>query len=131
MLLVDTALLPCRTGCVKIVKEIIQSCVICRLNQNKYKRTTKGKNREFEIGSVWVPDIAYLPRSKGGVKYLLVFTERVSSYMTGIALKNITSATVSQDFKIFLSIMTQWIFYPVTLEQNIPNHSLKFATIMV
>ena len=50
-------------------------------------------------------DLAYLPRSTKGFKYLLCFIERVSSYMAAICLKNITAITVSEALKIFLSII--------------------------
>ena len=91
-----------------MVKQLLQSCIICRLNRNVYKRSTSGEYREFQndltVGSIWCCDIAHLPRSKSGFKYVLLFSERLTSYICGIALKNITSATVSQAFKICMSI---------------------------
>ena len=93
----------------KIGKQIIQSCVICKLNRNKYKKQTLGENRQernnLEVGKVWTCDIAYLPRSLTGYKYLLVFAENLTSYLACISLKNITCQTVSQALKVFLGII--------------------------
>ena len=81
---------------------------MCRLNRNVYKRSTSGEFREFQndltVGAIWICDICHLPRSKNGFKYVLLFSERLTSYVCGISLKNITSPTVSQAFKIFMSI---------------------------
>ena len=91
-----------------MVKQILQSCMICRLKRNVYKRHTSGEHREFQndltVGAIWCCDVAHLPRSKTGFKYVLLFSERLTSYISGIALKNITSSTVSQAFKIFMTI---------------------------
>ena len=92
----------------KMVKQILQGCVICRLNRNVYKRHTSGEHRKFQndltVGAIWCCNVAHLPRSKNGFKCVLLFSERVTSYISGIALKNITSSTVSQAFKIFMTI---------------------------
>ena len=58
----------------KMVKQLLQSCVICRLNRNVYKRSTSGEYREFQndltVESIWCCDIAHLPRPKNGFKYV-------------------------------------------------------------
>ena len=93
----------------KIGKQIIQSCIICKLNKNMYRKQTLGENRQekdnMEVGKIWTCDIAYLPKSITGFKYLLVFAENLTSYLAGICLKNITCQTVSQALKVFLSII--------------------------
>ena len=61
----------------KLAKQTIQACIICKLNRNVYKKSTLGENREerdnLKVGAIWTCDIAYLPRSKAGYKYLLIF----------------------------------------------------------
>jgi hypothetical protein len=93
----------------KIAKQTIQSCIICKLNKNVYRKQTLGENRQekdnLEVGGIWTVDVAYLPRSRTGYKYLLVFCERLTSYLAGICLKNISCQTVSQALKIFLGII--------------------------
>jgi hypothetical protein len=57
------------------------------------------------VGKIWQTDVCYMPRSRAEFKYLLVFTERVTSYICGLALKNITAFTVSNALRIFLGII--------------------------
>ena len=75
-------------GTSTIVKQIIQGCILCRLNRNKYKRSTTGNLCEHQdestVGREWQADIGYLPRSKGGHKYVLIFAEKITSYIAGI-----------------------------------------------
>jgi hypothetical protein len=96
-------------GAGKIVKTILQKCILCRLNKNRYKKSTSGQFREHQndltVGSQWQTDICHMPRSKSGFKYLLVFSERISSYICAMALKNITSGTVANALRIFLGII--------------------------
>ena len=52
----------------EMVKQLLQSCIVCRLNRNVYKRSTSGEFREFQndltVGAIWICDIAHLPREK-------------------------------------------------------------------
>ena len=77
-------------------------------HRNVYKQSTSGDHREFEndltVGAIWCSDVAHLPRSKNGFKYVMLFSDRITNFISGIALKNITSNTVSQAFENFMSI---------------------------
>ena len=57
------------------------------------------------VGKQWQTDIAHMPRSKAGYKYILVFAERITHYICSFALKNITALTVSNALRIILSII--------------------------
>ena len=57
-------------GANALIKKIIQKCIMCRLNKNKYSRSTSDclceNQDELIVGKEWQTDIAHLPRSKGG-----------------------------------------------------------------
>jgi hypothetical protein len=101
-------------GAGQIVKRIIQGCILCRLNQNKYTKRTSGQVRthqdDMTIGKIWQTDISHMPRTKTRFKYLLVFSERISSYIFAIALKNVTSNTVGNALRIFCGIIPPFNF---------------------
>ena len=82
-----------------MVKQIIQGCVICRLNRNVYKHNTSGEHREFQndltVGAICCSDVAHLPKSKNGFKYVLLFCERITSYISLTLLNMRTQAVLT------------------------------------
>ena len=79
--------------------QIIQGCVICRLNRNVYKHNTSGEHREFQndltVGAICCSDVAHLPKSKNGFKYVLLFCERITSYISLTLLNMRTQAVLT------------------------------------
>ena len=73
------------------------------------KESTSGQFRKHQnditVGKQWQTDIAHMPRSKTGYKYILFFAERITNYICAFALKNITALIVSYALRIFLFII--------------------------
>merc|ERR1712055_829794 len=96
-------------GSGKIAKQVMERCLHCKLNTSRRKIMVKGNQREFEKdetpGRVWTADLLYLPKSSEGFRFCLVLTERLTSYVCGLPLKNLNVNQVSQSFAQFLSIM--------------------------
>merc|ERR1711954_611019 len=96
-------------GITDISKKIVSKCLHCSLNLRKRKRNVKGENRTHERnlapGQIWFLDVLVLPRSSSGNAFVLVFTERLSSYIAALPLKNITNQAVCEAFRKFLSVM--------------------------
>ena len=69
----------------------------------------KGNQREFENnvcpGEIWVLDCLFLPKSNSGHSFVLVFTERLTSYVAAIALRILNNYHVTEAFRTFLGIM--------------------------
>ena len=70
---------------------------------------TKGDFRplqdDTQVGRCWTLDIMYLPASSSGHRYLLTLAKRVTSYVSGIAIKSLNSTAVATAFRQFLCIM--------------------------
>ena len=98
-------------GIESVSRKVIQGCLHCVLNARRRKLLVKGSRRQFESnmtpGEIWVLDVIYLPRSNSGHNFVLVLTERLTSYLAAIALKSLTSHHVSEAFRTFLGIMPQ------------------------
>merc|ERR1711954_454962 len=82
-------------GITDISKKIVSKCLHCSLNLRKRKLSVKGQNRTYEKslapGQLWFLDVSVLPRSSSGNAFVLVFTERLSSYIAALPLKNISN----------------------------------------
>merc|ERR1711954_127030 len=96
-------------GITDISKKIVSKCLHCSLNIKKRKLNVKGENRthgeNLVPGQIWYLDVLVLPRSSSGNAFALVFTERLSSYVSALPLKNITNQAVCEAFRKFLSVM--------------------------
>merc|ERR1711954_582682 len=92
-------------GITDISKKIVSKCLHCSLNLRKRKLSVKGQNRTYEKslapGQLWFLDVLVLPRSSSGNAFVLVFTERLSSYIAALPLKNITNQSVCEALSQF------------------------------
>ena len=96
-------------GVQTISRKIIDKCLHCTLNLRKRTTLVKGSHRTFEKnlvpGQVWILDVLVLPRASSGHCFVLVFTERLTSYIAALPLKSVTNQSICQAFRQFLSIM--------------------------
>ena len=94
-----------------ISRKVIKGCLHCELNKRRRRLLVKGSRREFESnvcpGEVWILDCLYLPKSSSGHSFVLVLTERLSSYIAAIPLRTLSSYHVSEAFRTFLGVMPQ------------------------
>ena len=95
----------------KWIKRLSQSCLFCRLNENKRTMKTKGSHKEIHNnlipGKVWGCDVLYMPRSSSGYRYILTLCETLTSYICAIPIKTLKSKPVTEAFRMFLGIMPQ------------------------
>ena len=98
-------------GIDSISRKVVEGCLHCSLNVRRRKLLVKGTRRQYERnmvpGEIWSCDLIYLPRSNSGHNFVLTLTERLSSYLAGIALKSLNGHHVAEAFRIFLGIMPQ------------------------
>ena len=98
-------------GIEAISKKIIQGCLHCALNSRRRKLLVKGSRRKFESnttpGEIWILDVLFLPKSSSGHSFVLVLTERLTSYVAAIALRTLNNHHVLEAFRTFLGIMPQ------------------------
>ena len=91
-----------------IVANLKQTCLFCRLNSDRRKLHVKGTYRTFQddlqLNKVWTADILYLPKSAEGYQYILTMAEKITSYITAIPLKILSTKRVSDAFRVFLGI---------------------------
>ena len=88
-----------------IAKQVRSGCTVCALCKNNYKRKYSGQEREdktLAVGQEYVFDVAYLPRDKLGYKYVLLMTEKVSSYVIGQPMKTLNSDNTAKALQQFL-----------------------------
>ena len=94
-----------------LLKSVMNSCLFCRLNQSRRQTTVKGTQRtnkdEVTPGSSWQCDILYMPPSSSNHKYILTFTEVLTSYVAGIPIKTLNVDHVKAALETFLSLMPQ------------------------
>lgn len=84
----------------KLATTIVKSCVICQICKNSYIRKQIGQARTFESdvtpGKIICSDIIYLPRDNSTQdKYLVLFTDRLTSFVSGVPIKVINYTTVA------------------------------------
>ena len=98
-------------GVDEISRKVVQGCLHCMLNKRRRRLLVKGTQRTYQEdvcpGSVWVADCLYLPKSNSGHAYVLVLTERLTSYIAAMPLRTLNSHHVGEAFRTFLSIMPQ------------------------
>ena len=99
------------SGIENALQSIKNSCLICRLNNNRRELAVKGTRRRWQDdltpGRIWQADILYMPPTSEGHKYILTLTERLSSYICAIPLKTLSVRHVCAAMEIFLSICPQ------------------------
>ena len=84
----------------KVSNKVVKSCIICQICKNSYKRKQIGKARTFESdvtpGKIICSDIVYLPRDCSTQdKYLVLFTDRLTSFVSGVPIKILNSNSVA------------------------------------
>ena len=84
----------------KVANKVVKNCIICQICKNSYKRKQIGKARTFESnvtpGKVICSDICYLPRDNTTQdKYLVLFTDRLTSFVSGVPIKTLNSNSVA------------------------------------
>ena len=94
-----------------LARQVVGNCVICQICQNSYKRKKIGDTRTFEAdvtpGKVICSDIIYLPRDNlTNDKFIVLFTDRLTSFVCGIPIKSLNSTTVANAMYQYLC------FYP-------------------
>ena len=88
-----------------IAKQVRSGCAVCTICKNNYKMRYSGQEREnknLAVGQEYVFDVAYLPRDKMNYKYVLLMTEKVSSYVIGQPMKNLNSENTAKALQQFL-----------------------------
>ena len=80
--------------------KVVKTCIICQICKNSYKRKQIWKARTFESdvtpGKIICSDIVYLPRDCSTQdKYLVLFTDRLTSFVSGVPLKILNSNSVA------------------------------------
>ena len=98
-------------GVDNISKKVVQGCLHCELNRKRKRLLVKGSQRTFQDnvcpGEVWILDCLFLPKSSSGHAFVLVLTERLSSYIAAMPLRTLNSHHVGEAFRTFLGIMPQ------------------------
>ena len=99
------------SGIENALQSIKNSCLICRLNNNRRELAVKGTRRRWQDdstpGRIWQADILYMPPTCEGHKYILTMSERLTSYVCAIPLKALSVRHVCSAMEIFLSICPQ------------------------
>jgi hypothetical protein len=93
------------------IKKLAQSCLFCRLNQDRKVLQTKGSHQQYENeltpGKIWNFHILYMPKSSSGFRHILTMVEKISSYFCAMPIQTLKSKPVAEAFRIFLGIMPQ------------------------
>ena len=91
--------------CEDWVKKLAQSCLFCRLNQDRKVLQTKGSVREYQNnlipGKIWNFDVLFMPRSNSGYRYILTMVETLTSYICAIPIKTLKTKPVAEAFRTF------------------------------
>ena len=115
----------------KWIKRLSQSCLFCRLNENKRTMKTKGSHKEIHNnlipGKIWGCDVLYMPRTSSGYRYILTLCETLSSYICAIPLKALRSGPVTAAFRMFLGIMPQ--MNEIITDHGTADFSSNFITL--
>jgi hypothetical protein len=113
------------------IKKLAQSCLFCRLNQDRKVLQTKGSHRQYKNeltpGKIWNLDILYMPRSSSGFRYILTLVEKISSYICAMPIRTQISKPVAEAFRTFLGIMPQMA--EVLTDHGTADFSLNFTTL--
>ena len=91
---------------VQIISSVSTNCLICSLFKNAYKQNISGEKREFsqmQPGQNLAVDIAYMPPSNRGCKFLLILVDLLTNYVIGYPLKKLDSDATAEKLSVYLS----------------------------
>ena len=93
-----------------VCKKVTQSCGICVLQKESYKRKIKGTNRSdrenVTPGSIYFMDVAYLPKSTNGFKYAVILVERLTGYIAALPVRALTTSSMISAVRAFFSVLS-------------------------
>ena len=90
----------------QIVKSMTNNCLVCTLYKGTHKKNISGDARSFHQslpGQNLGADIAYMPISKNGFKYLLLVVDLISGFLVAYPLKKLDDVSTAEKLKQYLS----------------------------
>ena len=89
----------------KLVKSAQHRCLVCTFFKRVHKRKISGEKRSFtdyKPGQVLNCDVAYMNPSAAGNKFLLLFVDTASSYVSAMPMKSLNSKNTADKLKQLL-----------------------------
>ena len=74
--------------------------------QAKITGSSRTHESDTTVGQTYIGDIAYMPASRRGYRFCLVIVERLTSFISAIPLKSLTSESTSDAIRLFISVIS-------------------------
>ena len=123
----------------KIIKSMTNNCLICTLYKGTHKKNISGDTRSFHQslpGQHLGADIAYMPNSKKGFKYLLLIVDLISGFLIAYPLKKLDDVATAEKLRQYLThypapstILADGAFeFSGTFQKTASDHGIQIRT---